>query len=114
MASPIPAPVKLMPFYLGTYTAGESRGIYKYTLSSTGTLEKIGLMAEAENPSFLGWSPGQKTLLAVNEVKAESGQGYVSSYIPGQDTLVLKDQKPSGGPASPHKYSRSYLRVLRK
>ena len=45
-----PAP---MPFFVGTYTQGESKGIYKFILQGDGTLKKVGLVAESENPSFL-------------------------------------------------------------
>lgn len=84
-------------FYTGTYTDGDSEGIYKFTLQPDGTLKSLGLMAEAENPSFLAWSADKRYLLAVNEVSNENGQGYVSSFKAGKDTLVFADQKSSGG-----------------
>jgi 6-phosphogluconolactonase len=86
-----------MPFYVGTYTDGESEGIYKYVLSADGSLKNIGLAGRAENPSFLAFSPDRKQLLAVNEVSNSEAQGYVSSFKMDRDTLLLLDQKPSGG-----------------
>jgi 6-phosphogluconolactonase len=86
-----------MPFYLGTYTDGESQGIYKYSLSADGTLSKTGLVAEAENPSFLTLSPDGRYLLSVNEVSNADQTGFVSSFRIGKDTLTFLDQKPSGG-----------------
>lgn len=85
------------PFYLGTYTDGESQGIYKYLLSRDGSLRPVGLMARAENPSFLARSADGQYLLAVNEVSGADGQGYLSSFRIGADTLSLLDRETSGG-----------------
>ncbi len=84
-------------FFLGTYTEGESQGIYKYALSPDGTLQKGGLMAEAENPSFLALSENGTYLLAVNEVSDANLTGYVSTFKIEKDTLALIDRKPTGG-----------------
>ena len=87
----------LTPFYVGTYTEGQSQGIYKYALSDDGSLAKIGLMAATENPSFLALSADGRYLLAVNEVSDDNQTGYLSSFEIGLDTLSFIDQKPSGG-----------------
>jgi len=89
---PVPTPI-----FVGTYTEGESQGIYKYALSSDGSLKKLGLMAEAVNPSFLALSTDGNYLLAVNEVSDDSQMGFVSSFKIGKDTLSFIDKKPSGG-----------------
>jgi 6-phosphogluconolactonase len=86
-----------IPFYLGTYTDGGSQGIYQYSLSADGTLSKTGLVAVAENPSFLALSPDGRYLLSVNEVSNEDQTGFVSSFRIGKDTLTFLDQKPTGG-----------------
>lgn len=83
-------------FYVGTYTNKESKGIYKYTLSATGKLKEIGLMAKTRNPSFLALSPDKKYLLAVNEV-AEDNTGFVSSYAIQSDSLIFINRSVSGG-----------------
>jgi 6-phosphogluconolactonase len=85
------------PFYLGTYTDGESQGIYQYSLSADGTLSKTGLVAKAENPSFLALSPDGRYLLSVNEVSNDDQTGFVSLFRIGKDTLTFLDQKPTGG-----------------
>jgi 6-phosphogluconolactonase len=90
-------PEMAMPFYLGTYTDGPSEGIYKYILAADGSLRSAGLMARAENPSYLALSPDGRYLLAVNEVSEAGQTGYVSSFGIGSDTLLLLDRKPSGG-----------------
>ena len=51
-------------FYVGTYTKKAAKGIYKYKLSKKGVLERIGLVAETDNPSFLTKTIDNKTLLA--------------------------------------------------
>ncbi len=86
-----------MPFYLGTYTDGESKGIYQYALSAGGALTKKGLVAETENPSFLALSPDGRYLLAVNEVSNAEQSGYISSFRIERDTLTFLDQKSTGG-----------------
>lgn len=84
-------------FYVGTYTNGESKGIYKYSLNADGTMKFIGLVAESENPSFLNFSHDKKYLLACNEVSDSSGQGSVEVYTIEKDTLVQIGKSKSGG-----------------
>ncbi|MCB0650643.1 MAG: lactonase family protein [Saprospiraceae bacterium] len=84
-------------FYVGTYTDGDSQGIYKYSLSEDGHLKKTGLAATAENPSFLALSPDKRFLLAVNETHPEGGAGMVESFKIKGDTLLLINQRSSGG-----------------
>ncbi len=63
--------------YLGTYTSGDSRGIYVCELDlADGSLSEPRLAGEAKNPSFLALHPGGKHLYAVSESKApESSSG---------------------------------------
>jgi len=84
-------------FYVGTYTKGDSQGIYKYILKKDGTLSKIGLAAKAENPSFLTWSHNKKFLLAVNEINTENGNGTVESFSINNDKLLSINKSSSGG-----------------
>ena len=84
------------PFYVGTYTNKESKGIYKYSLSSKGELKKIGLVAKTENPSFLARTKDNKTLLAVNEID-DSGTGMVTAFTIEKDSLKLINSQKSGG-----------------
>jgi 6-phosphogluconolactonase len=84
-------------FYVGTYTDGESEGIYKYRLFPGGRMEALGLSAKTENPSFLAKSPEDKFLLAVNEVKNDDGVGSVASFLISDDKLKLMSSRSSGG-----------------
>lgn len=83
-------------FYVGTYTQKDSKGIYKYTISSKGKLEKIGLAAETINPTFLVRSKDSKTLFAVAEIN-ENGTGFVKSFKIENETLQLISKEESGG-----------------
>ena len=87
---------KTTSFYVGTYTNGESKGIYKYQMDNKGFLSKIGLVAVTNNPSFLAKTKDNSTLLAVDETN-ENGTGFVKSYQIKNDTLIFKSKSKSGG-----------------
>lgn len=89
--------VKNYQFFVGTYTDGESEGIYKYQLNNDGSLEKIALAAKADNPSFLALSSDKKYLIAVNEIENENGVGLVESYSLQGDSLNFISRTSSGG-----------------
>jgi 6-phosphogluconolactonase len=84
-------------FYIGTYTGGNSQGIYQYILQEDGRVEPSGLAARSDNPSFLARSKDGKYLVAVSEIKNESGTGTVESYRVARDTLLLRNRSSSGG-----------------
>lgn len=83
----------LLYFYLGTYTQGESDGIYKYKLSDSGKVEQVKLVAKSENPSFLALTKDNKFLLAVNE----NENGTIESYKITGDSLELINSGSTGG-----------------
>lgn len=82
-----------MTFYVGTYTDGDSEGIYKYELSGDGKLSKVGLVAKTSNPSYLSFNKDKSILLAVNE----NDSGTVQSFSIKNDSLNLLSESPSGG-----------------
>ena len=90
-----------LPFYIGTYTRGESKGIYRSELDlATGALSPPTLAAEIENPSFLAISQDRKNLYAVGEVAnfGDGDSGAVSAFTFNEDgTLNLLNQEASGG-----------------
>ena len=88
---------KTNPFYLGTYTEGESEGIYKYELSADGTIRQVALVAKSENPSFLAKSKDGEYLVAVNEIQNDENVGSVESWKIGADSLTLISRCSSGG-----------------
>lgn len=81
-------------FWLGTYTDGNSKGIYRYSITNEGIVAYENLAAESENPSYLAKSADGKYLLSVNE---NSPEGYVSLFSIQGDTLLWLDSAKSGG-----------------
>jgi 6-phosphogluconolactonase len=69
--------------YVGTYTTGDSKGIYAYRYdANTGGVQSLGLAAETTNPSFITADGNARHLFAVNELQKYNGQssGGVSSF----------------------------------
>jgi len=72
-------------FYIGTYTDGGSKGIYKSTFDSdSGTISTPELVATINNASFQSISKDRRLLFSVNE--SWSGTGSVAGYL--IDTLT--------------------------
>jgi len=93
--------------YVGTYTDGDSEGIYRLALDrSTGRLTRQGVVSGVTNPSFLAIHPNRRFLYAVNEVGKFRGKssGAVSAFAIDGKTGDLKflNQHPSGGAAPCH------------
>lgn len=96
---------KPITVYVGTYTAGKSKGIYRLALNpATGELKALGATAGVKNPSFLAIHPSQRFLYAVCEVAdfSKSGAGGISALAidPKTGDLTLLNQQSSvgGGP----------------
>lgn len=69
--------------FIGTYTSGESKGIYSCRFdNTTGGLSDLRLAAETPDPSFLALHPNGKFLYAVNETQEYNGQksGAITAY----------------------------------
>lgn len=97
----------LVTVYVGTYTDGSSRGIYRFSLDpASGEATQPLLAAEAKNPSFLALHPSGRFLFAVNETGEFAGRktGAVSAFAVGPATgeLTLLNQQPSEGTAPCH------------
>ena len=95
--------------YVGTYTAGSSKGIYDYRFDAkTGQLTPIGVAAEVVNPSFLATDPQHRFLYAVTEMGQAHGpdahktNGSISSFAidrkTGALTFLNKVDSSGGGP----------------
>jgi 6-phosphogluconolactonase len=89
--------------YVGAYTGpNKSKGIHLLNLDmETGACTRVGLAAEASNPSFLAVHPDKRHLYSVNESDpgvAWKG-GAVSAFSIATDTGLLTriNQQPSGG-----------------
>ena len=87
--------------YVGTYTTGESKGIYAYGYdAASGKLQSLGLAAATENPSFLAVDAKNEHLYAVNETGNFKGtSGGVTAFSIDRKTGKLSqlDEVASGG-----------------
>jgi len=93
--------------YVGTYTEGASKGIYRFELDlANGNLTSGALAAKSENPSFLAIDPAHRNLYAVNEVATFGGKssGAVSAFFidPRNGNLTFLNQQPSEGSGPCH------------
>lgn len=93
--------MKTIPFYIGTYTSGSSKGIHRSELNlADGTMSAPKLVAELENPTFLAVHPTADVLYSISEVrrggKRENAQ--VMAYkIAADGSLQELGGKPAGG-----------------
>jgi 6-phosphogluconolactonase len=102
-----PAKVGKVMLYVGTYTSGESKGIYRLHLDlATGALTPAGDPTETVSPSFLAFHPSKRFLYAVNETgdSPTDKTGAVSAFAIDARTgaLTFLNQQPSGGAAPCH------------
>lgn len=93
--------------YIGTYTRGKSKGIYRCEFdAATGKLSEPILAAETANPSFLAIHPNKRNLYAVGELPKFEGKssGAVTAFSIDSASGELKqlNQKPSGGAGPCH------------
>jgi 6-phosphogluconolactonase len=92
--------------FVGTYTYGDSEGVYVLQLDmQTGQLEQRSVVA-SENPSFVAIHPSGDFVYAVNEVSNFNGEktGAVSAFAFDREAANLKliNQQSSGGPGPCH------------
>ena len=101
------APSGGIRIYVGTYTGGESKGIYRLLLDpATGKLAPDGPPTETVSPSFLALSQDGRRLFAVNETgdSRTDPPGGVTSFSvdPRTGALALLNRTSSLGPAPCH------------
>ncbi len=89
-----------VPMYVGTYTNGDSEGIYQFQFNTeTGELSQKQLAAVTGNPSFITFSPDKKYIYAVGEGKTSA----VSAFkVDPEQTLEFINTVPSNGGAPCH------------
>jgi 6-phosphogluconolactonase len=103
----VAAAEKPVTVYVGTYTDGTSRGIYRLAFDpATGTMTEPVLAVETTNPSFLALHPSGRFLYAVGEVGSFQGArtGAVSAFAVDAKTgdLTLLNQQSSEGTGPCH------------
>jgi 6-phosphogluconolactonase len=91
----------MIPFYIGTYTSGQSKGIHRCLLDTkTGQLQGLELVAQLENPSFLTIHPTLDVLYACSEVRRDGkreGAQLMAYQIGADGGLTALGGQPSGG-----------------
>jgi len=94
--------------YIGTYTRGDSEGIYRLSIEIDGDQIKsttLELVAKTKNPSFVALHPKADLLYAVGEYGEFEGQrtGAVHAFSIGQNgNLSLINTQPSHGAGPCH------------
>lgn len=93
--------------FVGTYTGGQSRGIYRFELDpETGKPGAPALAAEATNPSYLAIDPTRRFLYAVSEVDSSAGKkgGAVAAFAvdPRTGSLSPLNAQPTVGAGPCH------------
>ena len=88
-----------LPLFVGTYTDGESEGIYRVQFDTeTGELSNKTLIAKMENPSFIAFAPGNDFLYSVGESDSYgNSEGAVFAFAVGDTTLQLLNNRNTGG-----------------
>jgi 6-phosphogluconolactonase len=81
--------------YVGTYTTGESEGIYSFTLdASLGKIENIKLEAKLANPTYLTITNDNKHLYSV--LKVGNTGGVAAFDIKAEDLQFINNQLAEG------------------
>jgi 6-phosphogluconolactonase len=93
--------------YIGTYTDGASKGIYRFELDpATGKLTERTLVAETVSPSFLAIHPSHRYLYAVSEIGDFGGKksGAIAAFAldPKTGDLKFLNRESSGGKGPCH------------
>jgi 6-phosphogluconolactonase len=93
--------------YVGTYTDGSSKGIYRFDLDLvSGKLTGGELVGESTHPSFLAIHPNRRFLYSVSEVADSNGKpgGAISAFTidPKSGKLTLLNQQSSHGAGPCH------------
>ncbi len=88
--------------YVGTFTGPKSKGIYAFRMDeANGALTPLGLVGEAQNPTFLDIDAQHKFLFAVNEINRFEGKpaGAVSAFSidPASGKLTFLNQRSTIG-----------------
>ncbi|WP_034041843.1 lactonase family protein [Wocania ichthyoenteri] len=82
----------LSTLYIGTYTDGDSKGIYQFQFNSeTGALTEKQLATTSVNPSFITYSADKNYMYAVNETE----NGTVSAFKVETDKTLTFINKAS-------------------
>lgn len=83
--------------FVGTYTNGESKGIYVYSFNAaTGEATPVSVAEGIKNPSFLAIAPSGKYLYSVNENNS-AGEATAFGFDRATGKLTLINKQVTGG-----------------
>jgi len=84
---------------VGTYTNGDSEGIYTVSVDDSGAVERRSVTPAGQNPSFLAIHPDGEFCYAVNEID----EGAVTAFSIDAETATLErlNQVTTGGGPDP-------------
>ncbi|ALJ05909.1 hypothetical protein APS56_12550 [Pseudalgibacter alginicilyticus] len=84
-----------LPLYVGTYTNGDSEGIYKFSFNTeTGILSNKKLAIKTQNPSFITFSPNKKYIYAAGEGEISSVTAF--KIIPNGNLELINIESSNG------------------
>ncbi|MEH7440353.1 lactonase family protein [Neobacillus drentensis] len=87
--------------YIGTYTKGESKGIYSFTLNTDmAKIENVKVAAELENPTYVNISKDNRYLYSV--VKEGENGGLAAFSIHEDGSLTAINRELSAGASHCH------------
>lgn len=95
----IPSNTNMMYMLVGTYTSGESKGIYVYKLDTvTGTSTYVSEV-NVDNPSYLTLDPSEKYVYAVTEDEGETSAANAFAFDKQTGKLSFINKQLTGGGA---------------
>lgn len=96
LATAQPKPPKSLDLLIGTYTSGESKGIYVYRFyTETGRLAYLSEVDGVDNPSYLCISGDRKFVYAANE--GDKGGVSAFKFEPKSGKLTFINKQATGG-----------------
>jgi len=90
---------KTFDLLIGTYTSGESKGIYVYRFyTETGRTAYLNQVEGVDNPSYLAIAKNEKFVYSVNEIGGDR-KGSITSYSfePKSGKIAVINSQPSTG-----------------
>lgn len=106
------APANLLTMLVGTYTSGDSKGIYTFRFDQeTGECTPLSTL-EQQNPSFVIASSDARTVYAVNELPHDSVQVTAMAFDKPQGLLTLLGTQPTLGADPCHLATNGHILVV--
>ncbi|WP_413307883.1 lactonase family protein [Bacillus sp. 1P10SD] len=85
--------------YIGTYTKGDSKGIYSFTLNTDdGKIENVKVAAELENPTYVNISKDNRYLYSVVKEGENGGLASFSIHEDGSLTPINRELAAGASP----------------